>query len=300
MKYALLALALVPSANALARHPATPDLAALLLAEAKPAIHTLAHDTIVFHYDAFDAPDTSYHPPNDPTGLADANSRIFDGVWNPSDQPKILNFTDWLGYGLYAATDPIASASYGTPSEVENEDQQMPGANIWRLLEITIAAGTPYLDVTQDISFSAALTQALQSQANCPANSLYELFLENRDDLVPCRAPMRELLKTDQIAGVLYHWGNFQGFVDNLCAKAPQAGFYLTSYPLTADNVHELTSVLPPDGADAASEDRLEIQEIWKRVGAAESLLPWPALSSSKPAQDVQDWVNAKLFGCGG
>jgi len=278
----------------------TPDLDDI----AQGAIRTLDHSVIIFHYDSLPTPTTSYIPPNDPSGLADVTTRIENGVWDPQGQQTVLNFLDWMGYGFYAAIDPIISYIYGKPDEMKNQAYggdayADPAPGVWRLVALTLAPGTKYLDLTQgNVSLTYEATQALY-QSGCYANSLYDLFTENSGDKVNCREPMRKILKDLGVGAVLYTWGSAGTYLTSLCSSLPQSAFYVTEQTVSQSQVTLLTTGLPPTGIDSASDLRHAVNSLWGLLGSSISFRPWPTLGPDEDLPSMQKWARANLFGCG-
>lgn len=268
------------------------------------AVHTLDHSVVVFHYDALPNPTASYIPPNDPSGLADVTTRVQNGVWNANDPQSVQYFSDWLGYGFYAAIDPLVSYIYGRSNEMGYQAQGGTGgdpvAGEWRLVALTLSAGTKYLDLANgNVTLSPEASQVL-AQSGCDAGSLYDLFLENTHDKIACRAPMRKLLSDLGIGAVLYSWSSASTYLQSLCSGVmPQDAFYVTEETVAQSQVTLLTSGLPPGGQDSASELRGAINSMWQMIGNDASFRPWPALTAAEDPTALKTWARANLFGCG-
>lgn len=288
--------------------PATPNL----LNDAQAAVRQLPHDTIVFHWDPLPTPTTNYIAPNDPSGLQDVDQRIDGGVWNAGDSQTVLPYVDWLGYGMYAAIDPIISSIYGKNNEMGQQSNgsssanAMPVTGTWRLIVLTLPAQMPYLDLTSDVPLSTA-SQLELLNASCTATTLYGLFQENSQAQVACRAPMRSLLTALNAGGVLYKWGSASQILSSVCnaATLPQAAFYVTESAVTQNQVALLSSGLPTS-SDSASPLRTAITSLWGLANnAGVNFQPWPAPAGSTalptgtldPAS-LASWAQANLFGC--
>ena len=245
------AYAVAPSERDL---PRGPDLARFLIAHRK----TLARDIYTYHYLTRSAAHVA------PSGLLDSKSPALTGhVASWSNYYWDLSQPGGTGMirGLYLATDPVVSRSFG-------KDE-------WLLYRIILRAGTSFLDtseVTENdaTEYLSPAAERVALRAGCKETKwsyvLYKSFDPN------CRALALRTLKKLKVALIDYSW---QSTEFTLGAKRPDDTFILIDPSVVlASDVQCFYAEFESDDAATRREQAI-LSALFRHVVPAHTDAPW-------------------------
>jgi hypothetical protein len=184
------------------------------------------------------------------------------------------------GGGIYAAADPVATASYGG------------GANDWVLIQFVLEPGVKFLDALSDPMFPAELA-AQARQAGCGSVNLIGLLTNPYSP--GCKYLRDELIRVSGAGAIRYNYS-----VANLrsCPSRRQGAFVLFGDDaINWGRISVFTPDVPAGEEPGRLENRLIIRDVFLDSGFYSPI--WPSLNGRNASSDVHAWMRANLMGCG-
>ena len=294
---ALIAIPLINPAHAMRR--ARTEVLESLKELAEPRVRTLSREIHSYHYHGEPAGQTARYYAPDSSWATDSVNREAQRVFHSNFRHFVRDFGSWLGNGMYTAMDPAITRSYASPNFLD--DWTTNYDHPWVMYRVALPSGAKILDVSGSGRIDAETVQKMKELLDCdvsdvPGANLYNMMVVNTERRHGCRVLINELVEELEITAIAYLFSTSLRSLPS-CRTATQRAFIITDN-LPRGSVRVYSSVLP-DGTDSASEERIAIQSIYRRMAGTRPLL-WPALDGQNLSDsEVNSHASERLFGCG-
>ena len=181
--------------------------------------------------------------------------------------------------GYFAATDPAISRAYGGPD--------------WAMIELTLPAGTRYLDTRVKRPLDPAFRAYLNS-VGCRANSASAL---STSDDIECRKALKDIMAKTGTSVISYY---FKKNIQSLCRRSQgdtaTAFIFLGTEPVARQSLHLFTAEFLYPNTTAVQQEARYITDFFRTAGMAG---PYDHIFPNADRDAVSAWAHDNLYRCG-